>query len=72
MRNLRLRTKPAVPVDSNSGVKPWQVVVDIDGQQGTIMTDRAPDAEGYVWVKLEIGEISVEASELRVKGMRSQ
>ncbi len=64
--------KPARPVDSNSGVKPWQVVVDIDGQQGTIMTDRAPDAEGYVWVKLEIGEISVEASELRVKGMRSQ
>lgn len=61
-----------MPVDSNSGVKPRQVVVDIDGQQGTIMTDRAPDAEGYVWVKLEIGEISVEASELRVKGMRSQ
>ncbi|HBQ3449301.1 TPA: chromosome partitioning protein ParB, partial [Klebsiella pneumoniae] len=52
-------------------VKTWQVVVEIDGQQGVIMTDRAPDEAGYVWVKLEIGEISVEASELRVKGMRS-
>ncbi|STU16791.1 putative partitioning protein ParB [Klebsiella pneumoniae] len=36
------------------------------------MTDRAPDKAGYVWVKMDIGEISVEASELRVKGMRSQ
>jgi ParB family chromosome partitioning protein len=35
------------------------------------MNDRAPEEEGYVWVKLEIGEISVEASELRVKGMRA-
>ncbi|HHC3665432.1 TPA: chromosome partitioning protein ParB, partial [Klebsiella pneumoniae] len=63
--------KPTKPLDSNSDVKTWQVVVEIDGQQGVIMTDRAPDEAGYVWVKLEIGEISVEASELRVKGMRS-
>ncbi|GAB5125769.1 TPA: hypothetical protein ACU8CP_005422 [Escherichia coli] len=58
-------------MDSNSDVKIWQVVVEIDGQQGVIMNDRAPEEEGYVWVKLEIGEISVEASELRVKGMRA-
>lgn len=64
--------KPTKPLGSNSDVKTWQVVVEIDGQQGVIMTDRAPDKAGYVWVKMDIGEISVEASELRVKGMRSQ
>lgn len=64
--------KPIKPLGSNSDVKTWQVVVEIDGQQGVIMTDRAPDEAGYVWVKMKIGEISVEASELRVKGMRSQ
>ena len=52
-------------------MKTWQVVVEIDGQQGVILIDRAPDEARYVWVQLEIGEISVEASELRVKGMRS-
>lgn len=62
--------KPSKPLDRNSGVVTWQVVVEIDGQKGIIMSDRAPDKEGYVWVKLEIGEISVEGSELRVKGMR--
>ncbi|MDX6940768.1 hypothetical protein SJ144_23800, partial [Enterobacter kobei] len=30
-------------LDCNSDVKTWQVVVEIDGQQGVIMTDRAPD-----------------------------
>lgn len=59
------------PLDNRSAGESWLVVVDIDGQQGVIITDRAPVEEGYVWVKLEIGEISVEASELRVIGMRS-
>ncbi|EAP7307811.1 chromosome partitioning protein ParB, partial [Salmonella enterica] len=64
--------KNTKPLGSHSDVKTWQIVVEIDGQQGVIMTDRAPDKAGYVWVKMDIGEISVEASELRVKGMRSQ
>jgi ParB family chromosome partitioning protein len=72
MRNLRLRTKTNQAFGQQFRCKTWQVVVEIDGQQGVIMTDRAPDKAGYVWVKLDIGEISVEASELRVKGMRSQ
>lgn len=63
--------KPSKSLGNNSDVKTWQVVVEIDGQTGVIMTDRAPEKEGYVWVKLQIGEISVEAFELRVKGMRS-
>ncbi|WP_230042004.1 ParB/RepB/Spo0J family partition protein [Escherichia coli] len=65
------KKRPSKSINNNSDVKSWQVVVEIDGQQGVIMTDRSPDEEGYVWVKLEIGEISVEASEIRVKGMRS-
>ncbi|HDF2344577.1 TPA: ParB/RepB/Spo0J family partition protein [Morganella morganii] len=63
--------KPSKSLGNNSDVKTWQVVVEIDGQKGVIMTDRAPEKDGYVWVKLQIGEISVEAFELRVKGMRS-
>jgi ParB family chromosome partitioning protein len=50
----------------------WQVVVEFDNQEGTIMTDRDPEEEGYVWVKVEIGEISVEAANLRVKGLKPE
>ncbi|HIC1790785.1 TPA: ParB/RepB/Spo0J family partition protein [Escherichia coli] len=63
--------RPSKSLNNNSDIKRWQIVVEIDGQQGVIMTDRAPEEDGYVWVKLDIGEMSVEASEIRVKGMRS-
>jgi len=63
--------KNSKPLDRNSSTETWQIVVEIDGQQGIVMTDRAPEEEGYVWVKLEIGDISVEASEVRVRGMRA-
>ncbi|EEG5674752.1 ParB/RepB/Spo0J family partition protein [Salmonella enterica] len=62
--------KPAKQRNEESGIKTWQVVVEIDGQPGVIMTDRAPEEDGYVWVKLEIGEISIEASDIRVTGLR--
>ena len=48
----------------------WQVKVEFDGQEGIILTDREPEEDGYIWVKVEIGEVSVEASSLRVKGLQ--
>ncbi|MDU3074781.1 MAG: ParB/RepB/Spo0J family partition protein [Mixta calida] len=65
---------PASPPMQKSGqtktVKDWLVAVEFDGQAGFILTERAPDAEGYVWIKLDNGEASVEAARLTVTGLR--
>jgi ParB family chromosome partitioning protein len=48
----------------------WLVVVEFEGQEGTILTGRAPEENGDIWVKAEIGEITVEPGSMRVKGLR--
>lgn len=48
----------------------WLVVVEFDGQEGFVLTDRGPEEDGSIWIKVDIGEVSVEASQLRIKGLK--
>lgn len=61
-------------VETNSAAEKktqtWHVVVEFDGQEGVILTDREPEEYGYLWVKVDIGEILVEASCVRIKGLK--
>ncbi|MNB68878.1 Chromosome-partitioning protein Spo0J [compost metagenome] len=61
-----------IPVNgaNKSPSERWNVFVEFGDQEGFILTDRAPDEDGYVWVKLDIGEMSVDVSELRIKGLK--
>ncbi|MEI9534846.1 MULTISPECIES: ParB/RepB/Spo0J family partition protein [Morganellaceae] len=47
----------------------WSVQVQFDGQVGTIVTDRAPDADHKVWVRTVEGDVSVDAASLIVQGV---
>ncbi|OXZ49384.1 ParB family chromosome partitioning protein [Escherichia coli] len=56
----------------NTQLKTWMVVVDVDGMEGIIVTDRQPEQEGYLWVRFDSDEISVKASDVSIKGLRAQ
>lgn len=57
---------------SKAGSDSWLVVVDFSGQEGVILTDRAPEKNGYLWIKCGNEEVSVAASDIQVKELRSK
>lgn len=64
----KTRNPPSAPPVTRTQ-QSWQVLVEFDGQEGVILTDRAPEEEGYFWVKVAIGEVSVEAASVQIKGL---
>lgn len=49
-----------------------QVMVMVDGQKGQLLTDRVPEQYGFVWVRLDIGEMCVEANSVSLQGIKAK
>ncbi|MGP3589967.1 ParB/RepB/Spo0J family partition protein [Vagococcus sp. WN89Y] len=49
----------------------WYVVVEFEDQEGFILTNKAPEKDGSIWIKVDIGEMCVEPALLRIKGLKS-
>lgn len=47
----------------------WHVQVEFDNKIGIILTDKKPESDGVVWVKLENSINSVNVDKLIVKGL---
>lgn len=53
-------------------VSECQVMVMVDGQKGQLLIDRVPDQYGFVWVRLDIGEMCVEANSVSLQGIKAK
>lgn len=60
------KDKPKTASDS------WLVVVEFSGEEGVILTDKAPEKSGYLWIKSHKGDASVAASDIHIKELRSK
>lgn len=48
----------------------WQVVIILDGCEGTILTDRAPESDGKIWVSLNDKTVCVDPGLLKITGLK--
>lgn len=47
-----------------------RIMIMVDGEEGYLLTDKMPDEFGLVWIKLEIGEVCIEAKDVAVLGIK--
>lgn len=54
----------------NKKLQQWAVVVMYEGREGIVMTNKAPEKDGFLWLKIDADEISVEAARVQITELR--
>ena len=63
--------KPSSPSKApNKKPQQWAVVVMYEGREGIVMTNKAPEKDGFLWLKIDADEVSVEAAHVQITELR--